>query len=159
MKTFQEMVTVRSAPELVWRTVIKNLQVTLPTFYHDIVSVEFMDGAPLSPDGVFRVCYHQEFRRCNVSYLKFKWKSIDHTSRTSKATAIEGELLDESIQGLSFSYTVTPIDGDAASCTVVLEVEYQEIWEQQGIHKILKDQVAKFMKSLEGCVEKIKKYA
>ncbi|KAH7331249.1 hypothetical protein KP509_20G022100 [Ceratopteris richardii] len=149
MQSFQTEVTLSFSPQFVWQSVIKNLQVSLPAIDHNVSSVEFLDGPPLATSGVFRVRFRQDFHHSD--YIKFQWDVIDHDALCAKATAIEGWIIDELIQDLSYYYNVLPSFSDPNACRVSFQVEYLEQTDKHDLRSIFKDQVLNFIAAMEAC--------
>ncbi|KAI5061310.1 hypothetical protein GOP47_0023815 [Adiantum capillus-veneris] len=96
--------------EEVWRVWIKNFQVTMPLMAPQLyVSVDYLDGPPLAPGGVFLI-KHNPASFPHFDSIKAKWIVMDHDNCYFKAAILEGGHLGEhsTVANLTYSCKLVP---------------------------------------------------
>ncbi|MCO5548664.1 hypothetical protein L7F22_002123 [Adiantum nelumboides] len=149
MKQVEHDVVVAYPMEEIWRVWIKNFQVSIPLIApQHYSSVEYLDGPPLAPGGVFLLKYNPT-SFCRFDYIKVEWDAIDHYKYYFKANILEGEHRGQHSNGGNLSYSVQLVPGpELNTCITKWTFQFDESLEHD-FHELLKEEVSILGTSIE----------
>ncbi|KAI5060953.1 hypothetical protein GOP47_0023458 [Adiantum capillus-veneris] len=120
MKQIEHEVDVVQQPvEEVWRVWMKNMQVSLPAAApQHYSSLEYLDGPPLAPGGVFLVKYNPASFP-HFDYFMGKWIAMDHDNYYAKAAILEGGHLGEHSSTANLFYSCKLVPGPTPNTCII----------------------------------------
>ncbi|MCO5582439.1 hypothetical protein L7F22_036335 [Adiantum nelumboides] len=149
MKQVKHNVVVAHSVEEVWRVWIKNFQASLPVIVpQHYSSIDYLDGPPLAPGGVFLVKYNPASFP-HFDYLKAKWDAVDHDKYYFKVDILEGGHLGQHSNAGNLSYSGQLLPGpEPNTCITKWTFQFDEAFEHD-FHEYIKEEMSIFGSSIE----------